>query len=139
VIVPRINWIVFPIAMVCMFVSGAFCVPHVAAHPWLITIPMVFFILVFASSVGWLLFNLIRTHWIRRTGMTTTGRVIHARRNGSFNNVPSWEIEAELPDGSTTRLIVARYSPFTPGEPLRLIVNPRYPKHAVLPRVSYDF
>jgi hypothetical protein len=136
---PRTNWLLFGIGMLGMFTTGAFCLPRASANPWLMLIPISCFVLVMLSSVGWILFNLLRELWIRRVGVPAVGRVIHARSAGYTNNVPTWDVEAELPDGNTTRLIVVRYGPFSPGEPIQLIVNPRNSKHAALPRVSYDF
>ncbi|GAA3750685.1 hypothetical protein [Terriglobus aquaticus] len=136
---PRINWLVLGIGVLGMLITGFTCMPRVYGHPGFLIPPAMCVLLVLGSTAGWATFNLIREFWIRRVGVRVIGRVSHARSSGFSNNVPSWEVEAVLPDGTTTRLMIDRFAAFTPGETLELIVDPRMPKHAALPRYSQDF
>ncbi|WP_419804844.1 hypothetical protein [Terriglobus sp.] len=135
----RTNWIIFSIGMSGFFASGPFCLPNASRHPWLMAIPASFLLLTLLSSLGALIWGSIRDARNRRHGVPMVGRVIHARQAGYTNSVPTWDVEALLPDGTATRLQVDRRFPFTPGESISLIVNPQDSQHAALPRVNNDF
>ena len=136
----RAQWACFTVGMIGMFGTGAFCLPKADMHPSLLLIPFSFMVLLLAGTLGWSLVRAIRNVWNRRHGIQVVGRVMHARSSGYTNHVPTWEVEAVLPDGTTTHLLIDRFGPFHPGEPIELVVNPRDPTHATLPpHPSYDF
>jgi hypothetical protein len=138
--VGRTQWKLFAIAMTGMFTTGPFCLPFAKEHPWLVAVPVSFLLLTFGTVLYATLVSPLRDLWNRKRGVAVVGRVIHARSSGYTNHVPTWEVEAMLPGGATTHLLVTRFRPFLPDEPISLVVNPRDPSHATLPaQPSYDF
>ena len=136
----RKQWMLMVIGLCGLVPSAVICAPLADKHLAIMLIPLSFFLLTIGSTLGWMLYSTARDAWNRRHGVRVVGRVIHARQSGYSNYVPTWEVEAMLPDSTTTHLIVTRRFPFSPDEPIELVVNPRDPTHATLPaQPSYDF
>lgn len=130
----RTQWLLFSIGLPGWIVGLLLCAPHAQTHPLWMVVPFSFLAVLLTGTLGWTLLRLFRNMRIRRVGVPVVGRVIHARSSGSVNRVPKWEIEVELPGGTTAKLMVVRYGAFTPGEPIELLVDPRDPRRAVTPK-----
>ncbi len=132
----RLQWKLFAIFMTTLFLPF----PFIPRYPMVGLVSAASFVLVFASTFGWMAVRAIRDVFIRRRGTPVFGTVIHARSSGYENNIPNWEIDVRLPDGTMGSLMVVRFTPFSPNERIKLIVDSANPTHPVLaPQPSPDF
>jgi hypothetical protein len=126
----RTQWRLFGVGMAGLFLS----MPFFAVAPAVAAACMALSVLVLiVGTLGWLIFSSIRNMLIRRHGVPMVGRVLHCRASGYVNRVPNYEVEAQLPDGTTTMMMVRTFDEFYPGQLIELLVDPRRPGHAVRP------
>jgi len=125
----RAQWRLFGIGMTAVFLSALLMPIDATIGGVCMGLSMAF---LFGGTLGWEAVSAIRNAGIRRRGTPMTGIVRHCRASGLVDYVPNYELEAELPNGIMTRLMVQSYGTYRPGQQIALLVDARRPGHAVL-------